>query len=169
MCWQIFTFLFFFFFVVLPIHLHVSGNKPYKETRPRILRWLCKSKRELEWFSFSACPSGFPVAAGWGSRSRAEMVLNPVAGGLGSRALGDPGAGRQSRRMFLSHESGFCLWGSNSNISCLPWCLLPLNVSLCSCLISCSTFQLGIPNHTLFFQDKYAGGGIYCYSGILNT
>lgn len=167
MSWQIFSFAFFFCGLAYPSACirkqALSGNKS------RILRWLCKSKRELEWFSFLICPSAFPGAAGWGSRSRAEMVSNPVAGGLGSRALGDPGAGRQSRRMFPSHERGFCFWGSNSYISCLPWCLLPLNVSLCSCLISCSTFQLGIPNHTLFFQDKYAGGDIYSYSSILNT
>lgn len=36
-------------------------------------------------------------------------------------------------------------------------------------LISCSTFQLGIPNRALFFQDKYARGDIYCCSDILNT
>lgn len=77
--------------------------------------------------------------------------------------------GGQSWRMFPFRESGCCLWGSNSNISCPLWCLLHLNVSLCSHLISHSTFQLGIPNHTLFFQDKYARGGIYYYSSILNT
>lgn len=77
--------------------------------------------------------------------------------------------GGQSWRMFPFRESGCCLWGSNSNISCPLWCLLHLNVSLCSHLISRSTFQLGIPNHTLFFQDKYARGGIYYYSSILNT
>lgn len=43
-----------------------------------------------------------------------------------------------------------------------------MSVSAAS-LISCSTFQLGIPNCALFFQDKYARGDIYCCSSILNT
>lgn len=43
-----------------------------------------------------------------------------------------------------------------------------MSVSAAS-LISCSTFQLGIPNRALFFQDKCARGGIYCCSSILNT
>lgn len=109
----------------------------------------------------------FSMVAGWGAKGRAGIALNPIAEIWGVGPCGEEGGSRvgaqfHSVRVAFASEAATVIFPVFRSVSYL-------NVSLCSRLICWSTFQLGIPNHTLFFQDKYARGDIYCYSSILNT